>query len=165
MRPMYDEEDDAEGFHTALLREDELGAVIRAQIYLEHDLIAFVRARLTNADALSGSDLSYARLVRLAIALGLPARFERPLTAFARIRNGFAHRLDTALTSKTVHEFVGSFSDEMKRDADAGIGSIHFLGVTGNTKEALTPRGLFIMYAYYLWIMLSEEIKGPKGQP
>jgi len=81
------DQEKSDSFIATLLREDELGAVIRAQIYLEHELMEFVRARLENPDALTPSDLSFGRLVRLALALGLPPNLAGPLTAFAKIRN------------------------------------------------------------------------------
>lgn len=146
-------------FITTLLREDELGAVIRAQIYLEHELMEFVRARLQDPDALTVPDLSYGRLVRLALALGLSPRLARPLTAFGRIRNSFAHRLDTALTETTVRQFCGTFGAEMINEADQAIERFRFMAVEGNIKDSLTPRGLFIMYAYSLWFRVTAETR------
>jgi hypothetical protein len=154
-----DDEEERETFMTSLLRQDELGAVIRAQIYLEHELINFARSRLTDPNALRESEFSYARLVRRADDLGLLPRLAGPLKAFGRIRNSFAHRLDTALTETTVKQFCGAFSAEMINEAEQAIERIHFLGVEGKTKNSLTPRGLFIMYAYYLWVSLTKETR------
>ena len=83
---MRDDDSEQESFITALARGDELGAVIRAQIYIEHELIGFIRSRLAAPDSLTDADLSYARLVRLALALGLSSEFAKPFQAFARIR-------------------------------------------------------------------------------
>jgi len=38
------DQEKSDSFIATLLREDELGAVIRAQIYLEHELMEFVRS-------------------------------------------------------------------------------------------------------------------------
>jgi len=153
------EDDNApETFITALVRQDELGAVIRAQIYLEHELLEFLRERLAEPDALLRSDVSFARLVRLAVALGLPSELGKALHAFARIRNHFAHRLDSKLTEKIVNEFCNSFTTSMRKEADDRINHIHFLSLGGkSTRESLTTRGLFQMYSYCLWFMLLEH--------
>ena len=160
---MRDDDSEQESFITALARGDELGAVIRAQIYIEHELIGFIRSRLAAPDSLTDADLSYARLVRLALALGLSSEFAKPLQAFARIRNHFAHRLDTELTEARVRQFCQSFSAAMRRDADLAIENIVFPELRGSTKENLTSRGLFQMYSYYLWFQLCDEIKHHPG--
>jgi hypothetical protein len=141
-----------EGFIIALIREDELGAVIRAQVYLEHELLGFVHKRVAAPAALTRADLSFARLVRFALALGLPSEFAKPLHAFARVRNEFAHRLDTQLTKARVDQFCQSFSEAMRKEADERIELFWFVGrgPDQSAKSLLTPRGIFNFYSWYL---------------
>jgi hypothetical protein len=152
------EDDQKESFLTVLLRQDELGAVVRAQIYIEHVLIEYVNSRPQPPKT---SGLSFAQLVKLTLDLGLPQRFNHPLRAFSRIRNQFAHSLDTKLTDDLVKVFCQSFNKQMRREANDGINRVHFLGYGDGrpTREVITPRGLFIMYSYSLWFALGEAVK------
>jgi len=157
-----DEERDEEGFYAALFREDALGAVIRAQIYVEHELIEYVKSRVSSPEAFQRADFQFNRLIRLCVALGLPDRFVRPLNALAKIRNEFAHRLGTKLDDKRVNEFVGSFSPEMLQEAKERINLIHFPDGGGPTYDRLKTRGRFDFHAYYLWATLTLQTRNGK---
>jgi hypothetical protein len=154
---MFDDDDRKESFLTVLLRQDELGAVVRAQIYIEHVLIEFIASR---PDAPKTVGLSFSQLVTLALKLGLPQQFNQPLRAFARIRNLFAHRLDTELTEDLVKEFCHAFSKQMRKMAEGGIDNLVILNTAEKTtREVLTSRGLFMMYSWSLWFALKDVVK------
>lgn len=93
-------------FHAALMGEDELGAVVRAHIHIEHELIEFIRARLSPPDALDAISLDYSGRVKLAIALGLPKEMQAPLNFIGTLRNRFAHRLDARLSEHEANNFA-----------------------------------------------------------
>lgn len=90
-------EDKQGRFHAALLGEDELGIVIRAHIHIEHEVIAYINARLSPPGAIDALNLNYARQVKLALGLGLSAEFKFALRSLGTPRNKFAHRLDAKL--------------------------------------------------------------------
>ncbi|WP_462119197.1 hypothetical protein [Methylorubrum extorquens] len=48
-----------EAFNRALLGEDELSAVVRGHIYIEKELIAFIKARLPVPEAIKDRDIDY----------------------------------------------------------------------------------------------------------
>jgi hypothetical protein len=154
---MIDGDDQRESFITVLLRQDELGAVVRAQIYIEHVLLEYISRRAPDRKT---SGLSFAQLAKLALDLGLPQRFNQPLRSFARIRNQFAHKLDTKLTEPVVKVFCHAFSKQMRSDADEAINRVRFIGSGDKpTREIVTPRGLFMMYSYSLWFALEDAVK------
>jgi hypothetical protein len=155
---------DEEGFYAALLREDAVGAVIRAQIYVEHELIEFVKSRVAAPEIFQRADFQFNRLVRLSVALGLSDRFVRPLNALAKIRNDFAHKLGTKLDDRRVSEFLEAFSFEMLQEAKSGINRMHFPDGGGPTYERLNTRGRFDFHAFYLWAMLTAETRRVEQQ-
>ena len=90
----------------ALTGTDALGVVIRAHIHVEHELIAFIEARLPEPGALKGIGLDYDGRVKLASALGLPEEFRTALSFLGSLRNKFAHRLDATITEQEANNFA-----------------------------------------------------------
>lgn len=105
---MIDDLDD-ETIADHLSAEDELGVVIRAAVYVEHQLDALIEALTVNAAAVKRLQLDYSRKGDLAIAVGLTPRLRAPLSALGNIRNDFAHELTTSLTLDRVKSFYSSF--------------------------------------------------------
>lgn len=87
-------------FHAALRGEDELGAVVRAHLYIEHELIEFIRARMSPPEALDAIELDFDGRVKLAVALGLNPTFKPALRFVGSLRNRFAHRLEMVITKQ-----------------------------------------------------------------
>lgn len=92
-------------FNKALLAEDELGAVIRAHIYIENELIAFIRARSPSSDDGKDHRVSYHKRVNLAASLGLHESFGPSLSFIGKLRNRFAHQLDAVITEQDADDF------------------------------------------------------------
>jgi hypothetical protein len=95
-------------FYKALLGEDDLGAVIRAHLYVEAKLIQWLEEAVENVEALNAMKLDYGRRVNMALALGLDLELGRPLKALGKIRNDLAHKLNFSLTQSNVGEFFNS---------------------------------------------------------
>src|SRR5215213_3591554 len=68
----------------ALCRSDELGAVIRAHLFVEHEVNEFIGARMP-AGAFEALDLEYSAKVKLALALGLDRSFKGPLNSLGNM--------------------------------------------------------------------------------
>jgi hypothetical protein len=64
-----------------------LPMVLRAHLHIEEELIAFIRAQGHPEKAIPSG---YARLVELALTLGLPEEFRNQLVVLGRLRNRFA---------------------------------------------------------------------------
>ncbi|CAO4135983.1 hypothetical protein [Methylorubrum extorquens] len=94
-----------EAFNRALLGEDELGAVVRGHIYIENELIAFIKARLPAPEAIKDRDIDYNMRVKLAVALGLDPSFEPALNCAGSLRNQFAHSLEARIGKQEAVNF------------------------------------------------------------
>ena len=94
-------------FAKILLGEDELGVVLRAHSFLEHDLDRLIGSVLPQPDALGR--LGYSAKVRLAIACGLRRELKSPLDAFGSLRNRFAHERDKRLTPTDIDGMRAAF--------------------------------------------------------
>ncbi|WP_454655083.1 hypothetical protein [Bosea beijingensis] len=105
-------EAEQEAFNKALLGEDDLGVVVRAQIHIENQLIEFIRATMSPASAVDALDLDYAGRVKLALALGLSPTFKPALTFVGGLRNRFAHRLDTHISAQEALNFQNALGPE-----------------------------------------------------
>lgn len=95
-----------------LFREDEMGAVIRVHLRIENLLIQTIECLLPNPKHLPR--LNYDARVKLALALGLKERFGPPFMALGKLRNAFAHKLDTSLTKRAVNDLYTTLGPEEK---------------------------------------------------
>lgn len=82
--------------------EDILGVVIRAHIYIEHELNDLLDAAVADPAALKALNLDYSGKVILAAALGLDPTFRPMLSCVGKLRNDFAHNLTATLGSQQV---------------------------------------------------------------
>jgi hypothetical protein len=92
------EETDEVKFIADLRGEDELGVVIRAQIYIETHLLRLIELLVPHPEHLEKMHLDYFQKVQLAVAMGLSPEYAVPLKTIGSIRNRFAHKLDSRLT-------------------------------------------------------------------
>lgn len=99
-------------FNAALLGEDPLGVVVRAHIYIEHELIGFIRARLERPELLEALKLDYDGKVKLGLALGLPEEFGPALSTVGKLRNGFAHRLEATIGEQEANNLKKALGEE-----------------------------------------------------
>jgi hypothetical protein len=106
--------DDAEGFRSALLCEDDIGKVIRTHIYIESVLNEFIEFALMNPSYLKPLSLDYFGKVHLAACIGLNEDLIKPLLQIGNIRNRFAHRPNQIINKEIVNNFYASFSGKQK---------------------------------------------------
>jgi hypothetical protein len=109
-------------FWISMIRDDDLGAVVRTQTFLEANIEQLIRRNLTRqSDKLKTffERVGYTNQVQLAEALGeLDDWMARPLYILARLRNGFSHDPLRELTQDDVNGLYGSLENAMKRFAD-----------------------------------------------
>jgi len=89
----------------ALLGKDELGAVIRGHVYIENELITFIRACRSYSDDGKDQRMSYYKRVKLATSLGLNENFGPSLSFVGGLRNRFAHQLDAVISEQDADAF------------------------------------------------------------
>jgi hypothetical protein len=112
----HTKEDDAiademtEAFLNATSVEDDLGFVIRAHIFIEHELRRLIEAAIPNPEHLELDKLSYGNAIKLVFALGFDLRFKGSLQILGRLRNKFAHKLDMQLSDKDADDIYRSLS-------------------------------------------------------
>jgi hypothetical protein len=95
-------------FYKALQAEDELGMIVRAHIHIESKLREFVQTAAPAPQYFKPS--SYSHTLRLAMILGLNAELHSALSAVGKLRNDFAHNVDTSLgeaQAARLHDAMG----------------------------------------------------------
>ena len=102
-------------------RDDDLGLILRAHLYLEAVLTELIQERLNEPDSLDLERLNFATKVDLAIALAVIHHSEKaPLAFLNKLRNRFAHHLDARLTEQDERQFVNSFAIEQRQEIQGG---------------------------------------------
>jgi len=147
--------------------EDELGVVVRAHIHIESHLMEFIELFFQSPDYLSKLILEYDQKVTLAVACGLKPEFASPLRVLGKIRNRFAHKLDSSLDEQQVRNLYEAFSQANKeviqkayRDTEDQV-----LEPLQKKFEQLDPKSKFILLVVALDGMLLIAIKEIKSRP
>jgi hypothetical protein len=147
-------------FYRALAGEDELGVVIRAHIYIEHELTEFIRGRVTPAQVVDSLSLTYEQRLALALATGLPKPLKAALTLLGTLRNKFAHRLEMSLNETEARQFYAAFDPVAKRVAQDSYAKIQ-KRPAGRTRPEqmsdLSPKNRCILYFVVLWGAVAAE--------
>jgi hypothetical protein len=143
-----------------LMREDELGMVIRAQIHIETHLLRLIEFLVPYPEDLDKLNLGYFQRVQLAVAMGLSPEQAAPLNVLGSIRNRFAHKLDSRLTkndAKNLYKALGADdkdivqkSFERTKEQVSPSPSVKF--------KQLEPKDQFILIVVALRAMLLVEI-------
>jgi hypothetical protein len=108
-----------DGLAAALRRADSLGKVVRGHLYIEHELNDFIYFAAPNPAILKEIDKEdkpeFSLKVRLAVLLGLDPQLKPGLKAAARLRNQFAHRLETKLGKDDVRNLAATLPASVKK--------------------------------------------------
>ena len=156
-----------EKLHAALQGEDELGVVVRAHIHIEFHLMKLVELFFQSPEYLSKTALEYDQKVILAMACGLNPQFASPLRVLGKIRNRFAHNIDSSLDAQQVRNMYEAFSPLNKeiiqkafRDTEDKV-----LEPLQKRFEELDPKNQFILLVVALDGMLMVAIKDVNTSP
>jgi hypothetical protein len=110
------------GFFKALMHDDDLGAVVRGQTFIENRLQALVSRNIRHPHLIPWDQGSwnFARLKELAIAMGeLSESDAQIINRLAKLRNDFAHKPDMELTSLMVERVYAVLDVQMKSLVDS----------------------------------------------
>jgi hypothetical protein len=99
-----------EQFHADLQNEDDLGAVIRGHLHIEHCLNELLKRQIPFFDRLEKVNLDYEVKVVLAIAMGLNSAYEKPLKGIGLLRNKYAHRPRFNISASDTNNLYETFS-------------------------------------------------------
>jgi hypothetical protein len=111
-----------EQLQKALFADDDLGAVVRAQVVVEYYLQGAIEAALYNKDAIRSrawkDDLTFTVRVQLFQALGAKADANKvkALRKLSEIRNKLAHNIASEVAEQDAKDFIGALT-EHQRDA------------------------------------------------
>lgn len=148
-------------FMVALLGTDELSIVIRTHIFVESKLLEFLELVVLDSKHLERMNLGYEQRVHLAVALGLKARYAKPLLSFGKLRNIFAHRLDSKITKDRIDALYKSFASEDKNLAQAAYKSANkqVPKTKGDSLQSAPISFQFILIAVIIRSMLIKAVK------
>lgn len=139
-----------EQFLTDLLREDELGAVIRAHLYIEYFTDQIVELIVPNTENLKPLKLDFNGKVNLITALGVDSDIKKPLSALGNMRNKFAHKPNYKLTKSETNNLYKSLSKddkELVHKCYSDLAKIHpEIANVPNFKD-LNPKDSFVLLA------------------
>ena len=142
-----------QSLNDALMKEDELGMVIRAHIHIEHAIIDFLKTQMTD-QVLGALSLDYSGRVRLALALGLHEQFKAALNFVGTLRNRFAHRLDATLSKEDADNFAHALGPENRDIAARSYALVHAKLPNSERPDHIDKndyRDRIILYFVTLW--------------
>ena len=143
-----------------LMGEDELGAVIRAHLLVESQLLSLFELLIRYPEHLEKLRLGYRQRVDLALSLGLKPQYGPPLRKFGQIRNDFAHKPNTTLTKKHVNELYGACHRDDRRVILTSFEStkLKIEGSTAKAFKALDPKDRFVLIVVALHSVLLAAV-------
>jgi hypothetical protein len=89
-----------EQFISDLQGEDELGAVVRAHLYIEFFIDKIIQTVVPKPECLKPLNFDFIGKINLLMAMGVDPEIKKPLTVLAGLRNKFAHRPNYKLTNQ-----------------------------------------------------------------
>jgi len=140
-----------EAFYKALQSEDEMGQVIRAHIHIEYQLNELLKLLIPDYEILEKMEnkLEFFQKAHLACALGLKNEALSPLLAIGRLRNNFAHKLNTTLNHDRAKNLYETLSKNEKEITQQSFISTNKKMPDGKKYEFknLEPADLFVLIA------------------
>jgi hypothetical protein len=149
-----DNEDLRHQFLAELNREDDLGMTIRAHIRIETLLTEIIENLAPNREYIDKLELDYDHSVTLAMLLGFKVGLEKPLRVLGKLRNNFAHNIDTAIDQNKVKNFYDSLEEQDKnivQDIFKKVKNKNPETITESSFSKLQPRDKFKLIAVVLW--------------
>lgn len=153
-----------------LVREDDLGKVVRAHIRLEGILHEFLALSVFHPTHLRKMQLDFDQNLSLALAMGLSEDLVRPLRSLGKIRNDFAHKNEMALTGDRVKALYECLSGRDKEQLQTRFIALKAdnEGIKDLTKfHQLSVHDQFVMITVLLWAGLEQaviEVKNETGR-
>ena len=139
-----------EQFLTDLQGEDELGAVVRAHLFVEHYVDQVIELMVAYPKELKPLKLDFDGKLTLITALGVKPEIRKPLSVLGGMRNKFAHRPNYKLNKSEVNNLYKSLG----KDDQALVHKVYSNMSASNPEfhdlpkfKELDPKGQFILLA------------------
>jgi hypothetical protein len=147
-------------FIAGLFGEDELGVVVRAHIHIEAQLVDLLGLLVIDVTYLERMNLDFSQQVNLAVALGLDPDQAPTLSALGKLRNAFAHRLDTELSESRVNNLYEALSARGKEIVQEAYDRTNAqMSQDGPAFGKLSPKTRFVLIAIPLRSILLTAIR------
>lgn len=138
-------------FFEAIIKEDELGCVVRAHLHIEYLIDHLLAVHFEDVSALRPMRLEYSDRVRLLKAFGYEANLTGQLLMLGTLRNDFAHKLDAKLTTDRLESLYKAFDvgskkmlhDIYRQTRERAADASRF----PSSLKKLSPKDLFAFYA------------------
>jgi len=104
--------------------EDDLGAILRMHIFIEHELKEYIWTVAPRPEQMKFSTYDYAATLQLAFLLGLNAELKAALSTIGGLRNRFAHQQDAELTLQDATNLYHALSASCKTDLQQGYAAL-----------------------------------------
>ncbi len=149
------------------MAEDQLGAVIRAHLYVEAQVNGLLGALVPYPEHLGEMRLNWGQRVELVLAMGLKTQYGPPLKALGRIRNKFAHHPEAELKEEDVNQLYSSLADEDRQIVLESFEQTKVQqpeAILGEFRD-LDIKSQFTLIVVALDAMLTVALKEARGQP
>lgn len=147
-----------ENFISDLFREDELGAVIRAHLYVEKYVDELLGLLFPYPKELKPLKLDFDGKLCLIAALGVNSTVKKPLSILGGIRNKFAHRPNYKLDKsqiKNLYSSLGSNDKELLHRVYKGIRKDYSEWQNLPDYNLLEPKEQFVLLAIVIRTIIS----------
>jgi hypothetical protein len=111
-------------FYSLIAGAPVLEAIIKGAIGVEVEMEELFSLHFVDFESLVEMRLTYDQKVKLTIAIGLERRLSSPLMALAKIRNRFAHNLDSEFSDSDADNFYAAFAKEDRRIMETSLSRI-----------------------------------------
>lgn len=147
----------------ALDKEDELGLVLRAHLYIENKLEELLYLLVPVPRYYEEMNLNYVNKVKLACALGLDPGFKGMLLVLGSIRNKFAHNLSKKIDAEMVKNLHSVAHEKYRNMLPSFINKISVDNENLKSFNEVHPRDQFTTLVMTLWVVLNGAIQEAKG--
>ena len=102
-----------------LVREDNIGLVLRGHLHVERKLIAFISRQLLYPERIDWGKIDYTGKVELALSCGLEVDIRPALEHLQTLRNNFAHSLNAKIEPNWVLVAYNGLPRPVKDEVEA----------------------------------------------
>ena len=145
-------------FHADLLRDDDVGMVVRAHHHIERELKLFIEMAAPSPGRFR--KLIYSKRVDVAIQHGLVLDLEGPLRAIGRMRNKLAHELGASVGEGDLKKLYAAFGEVAKKIAQISYARTYTkLGHAERSDqiELLEPKERCAFYFVTIWAAIVAQ--------
>lgn len=145
-----------DAFKKDLEHENDLQAILRGHIYIEHEIEKLLDLALVDPKMVFGGFGAFKNKLNLAVGLGLINKDDyKSYVKITDIRNKYAHNLDYMFTREDLNTLLQSFSPALKEEYEMNGKKNSFY--TDSENIALKLRGIIALLWSHMMIIVDKE--------